>query len=478
MPELADQLTWTGRLDQAIALYRETADTNDELAQRRALIGLARALSWAGDHTAAIATYDQLLARFPDDREARLGRATVLSWSNRQAAALAEYRAILTAFPLDMDARRGVGRVQSWRGRYRYAATDMQALLEEQAGDREATVILAESLAWMGRQDRAKPVLRDHLAVDPRNERATALLAELDRAQRPEVQIDWREFRQSDDLRISQHSATTRVHLADGRGHFGPRYSLGLFKPDQPPVEEIQVQRPGIDARFRFSDALEGHASVAADLIDTKGADGDHQIMTWDSYLTYWPNDTLRLDAGTSRWTFDSEAALVAGLKATQLSASADLLPDELTRWSARASAADYSDDNQRIWWQLQADRRVMHTPRVAIGYRYTGFEFQNPGQPGYYNPDRYQANELLVHASGRLNDRLRWHFSAVAGHESEDTGESRATASAGASLTWEASHAFELELAFDYSSSRTSSASGFERSIGRVTLRRRFGSN
>lgn len=473
--ELADQLTWAERLDEAITLYREGALAANTDEGRRARLGLARALSWNGDHAGAIAEYQGLLARDAGDRDAGLGLAQVLSWDNRHGAATLQYEAVLRDHPGDHDALRGLARVESWRGRHRDAAARMIEFLQQRPNDREATIILAESLAWMGRPDRAARVLREHLAADPGHARAAALLAAIEDELRPEASVDWREFERSDDLAISEAALAARFPLADGRGYFGPRYSYARYRPGRGPVEEIEVQRPGLEAQYRISDALDWHGAAFVDSIETHGAEGDHSVGTFETYFTYWPNDLVRFDVGASRWAFDSEEALRAGLTATEGGASVDISPDDRTRLSLRASWADYSDGNERTWWQFQAERRILRQPWVAIGYRYTGFDFQSHGQPGYYNPDLYHSNEVLLQASGDFSDLVHWRVSTALGYETEEGGESRAIGNGGVSLIWKARPKLDLEFAYDYSSSSTSSTSGFERGIARITLRRRF---
>lgn len=439
--ELADQYTWSGRLDAAIALYREGVAIENPDAQSRARIGLARALSWDGRHAAAVAEYRRALALGRDDGEAT----------------------------------RGIARVQSWRGRHRDAVALMRAHLARHPDDREAAAILAESLEWMGRPDRAEHALRERLAVDADDRRAASMLERLEFARRPEARVDWRDFDQSDDVRISELALASRFHVADGRGYVGPRYSLATYRPPVGPVDEIRVQRPGVEARHRFSDSLDWHGSLFVDLIDTRGAAGDHAIATYETYFTYWPNDVLRFDVGSSRWTFDNEETLREGLVATQANASADVSPDDRTRLAARVSRADFSDGNARSWWQFQAERRLWSQPRITVGYRHTGFDFRTPGQGGYYSPDRYRSNEVLLQASGWLRDSVYWDVRLAAGRETELPGESRRIRGGGASVAVKVQPRLYVELAYDYSSSRTTSASGFERGIARLSLRQRF---
>jgi tetratricopeptide (TPR) repeat protein len=473
--ELADQLTWAERPREAIPLYREAALTTDPAEERRARRGLARALSWDGQHSAALTEYARVLELGPNDREVRLERARVLTWANRLGEARVEYERFWRDHPEDLEARRALGRIQSWRGRYRVAAAQMQELLAEHPHDREATTILAESLEWMGRGDRAERVLRAHLAADPDDDRAADRLAELELRQRTELRLDWRESHQSDDLRITSFTLGARQPLADGRSALGIDYGRASYRPPNGPVSEILVERPGLLGRHRISDSLDWNGALYADVINTRGAAGDHVLPTYETYFTYWPDDTFRIDIGSSRWTFDSEEALREGLNATQGNASIDLTPNDLTRFSGRASFADYSDGNQRSWWQFEAEHRIWRVPRVALGYRYTGFDFAESGRSGYYNPDLYHSNELLLRSSGWFGRDFRWDLRSAVGYEHEIPGDSRLIWNAGASVAWELQRSFVVELAYDFSSSKIASPGGFERGTGRFSLRYSF---
>jgi tetratricopeptide (TPR) repeat protein len=476
LPELADQLTWSGDPGAAVPLYEEAlSGASSPEAERRARLGLALALSWDGRLADSLAHYDELLALDPTDREARLGRARVLSWMDRQGPALAEYQAVLRDHPDDLEALRGVGRVQSWRGRQRDASRRMQELRAAHPNDRQATAILAESFEWMGRPDRAERVLREQRAADPADTRAQALLDDLELRQRPAVRLDWKESHQSDDLRITTTSIDSRFHFGDGRGSAGPRYALAVFDPDGSPAEEILVNRPGFQAAHRISDAVGWTGSFFVDVIETRGASGDHVRPTYDTSFTFFPNDLLRFDLGSSRSTFDDENSLRAGATAVYANASMDVLPDELTRLTTRFNWGEYSDGNERAWWQVEVERRIWHHPRIATGFRYTGFDFAQMKSTGYWNPDAYHSNEVLLRAFDQLGEKVHWYLGGSAGYEVQRPGSDKAVWSVGGSIAYQLFRRLELEAAYDFFSSRTAASSGFARGTGRLALRQIF---
>ena len=473
----APTVAWAAEPSAPVGALHPVADARPDAGhQAPADVARANTLAWSGRHAEALAIYDHALALNPTDREARLGRARVLSWTDRQDEAYAAYAAVLADHPGDHDALRGIGRVQSWRGRHRDAAARMQRFLQDVGPhDREATLVLAESLDWMGRADRARPLLRAQVRADPGDTRAAALLARLERGLQPDVTVDWRDYAQSDDLRIEELQLAARFPFADGRGHAGPRYGLTRYHPPRGPVEQIQVDRPGAEARLRFSDALEWHGQIARDRISTRGAAGDHALWTYDTYLTWWPGDLWRLDISARRWTFDNEDALRRGLHASQRKLSLDHRPDELSRYTVRALQADFSDGNRRRWFQLEAERRILRKPEVHLGLRLTADDFQLPGRQGYYSPDGYRSHEFTWGASGRAADTLHWQLRGSVGRETERAGGARPIRSASLAVGWELRPGLVLEAAYDHSTSRTSTADGFARGVGRITVRQRF---
>jgi hypothetical protein len=102
-------------------------------------------------------------------------------------------------------------------------------------------------------------------------------------------------------------------------------------------------------------------------------------------------------------------------------------------------------------------------------------WQFDRPGQPGYYNPARYQAVELTLEASGWTGAGLYWALRFAPGRETEGGSASRGIRSGSALLAWTPRPGSTLELAYDHSTSRTQPGSGFARGIARLTLQQRL---
>ena len=198
--EYADQLTFSGHPDKAVPLFREVLkspdlSTDKDLAARR---NLALALLWSGQHGAAIAAYDDAIARVPDDTGLRKGRvdaiiasareaasrdqnalaarrfrqairaapdrrmellreyADQLTFSGNPAAAVNLYRELITA---ELMARgkpsigllKALGLAHLWAGQHAAAKDAYEQALTLDAGDEDAKRNLAEALVGMAR---------------------------------------------------------------------------------------------------------------------------------------------------------------------------------------------------------------------------------------------------------------------------------------------------------------------------------------
>lgn len=112
------------------------------------------------------------------------------------------------------------------------------------------------------------------------------------------------------------------------------------------------------------------------------------------------------IDLGVQRFTLDSEATLRGRVIANPIKASADVLPTERSRASARIASAAYSDGNRQWWWRAAFEQRLALAPRVHVGARYTGTSFRLVGRPGYLSPGEYHALEATLRIDGQAGQR------------------------------------------------------------------------
>jgi tetratricopeptide (TPR) repeat protein len=474
--ELAEQMTYSGRSKEAVPLFREVQKagfTSPEEA-RRMRIGVARALSQRHQLPASLREYQALLRRDANDIEARLECARVLSWMDRHVSAKREYEAVLRQDPRNEDARRGLAQVQSWRGRHRDAQRRLSRFLQDHPEDEEATRLLAQSQEWMGRPDRAERTLRGLLARRPQDGRALELLGEIESRDRPESGLEYQQSQQSDDLTISSESFQHDLRLNNGRTTVGPRYQHWGYEPEQGP-DSVSVERVGAHARHRFSDRMELNHNVFVDRIEPSTGK-ERTLLTYDTYLTLWPNDTLRFDIGSNRTTFDNVKSLKQGITATAVSVSMDVVPDRMTRLTTRFNWADYSDGNHRRWTQLEAERRVGTAKRqgrkLFLGGRYTHIDYDRQLNNGYFNPKSYRQVVATARFHGRANDRLSYDFEGSYGREDAEPDGRRPFSSAGARLSYKVKARTEIEVRHSFFSSEQVSSGGFSRQTTAVSVR------
>lgn len=462
--ELADQLAYAQRAEEAIPLYQEAlAAKPAPQEERQARLGLALALSWSHHLRRSLREYEGLIAHNAGDLEARLGRARVLSWSDRHQEAQREYESVLRQEPGNVEALRGRGRIASWQGRQREAERRLGALLRDHPGDPEGSFLLAQSEYWLGCPDQAKRTLADLRSHDPGNTEAGRLSEEIRQSELPNARVDFQSSDQSDHLGITVQRFHQELHLGAGRTTIGAQYERYLYDPGHG-LSAITVDRPGLFARRRLSNQSELTASLSTDLIQPAGQTGGHTVLTYDTYLTLWPNDRLRFDIGSNRTTFDNITSLTRGVSATYATFSMDLTPDEKTRFSTRANWGAYTDGNERGWLQLEAERRLRTAPNLLLGARYTGFGFSRTLANGYFNPSGYHALVATARLQGPSGRRFSYDLDGAFGREHSSPGGGRPYSSASARLSYRIGKRMDVQGYYQFFSSRQASSGGFAR--------------
>jgi len=174
----ADAAFEAGDHDAALALYdRVLAESPEDVP---ALVRSGMLLSWRREYDAAIARYDRALAIEPSHPRAALERAKVLSWAGRYDEAGAAFRALLAREPGNREARLGLARSLSWGGRQEEAREEYQKVLGTGAADSEALLGLAQTHAWSGDDAKARPAYEAALEADPASKDARVGLAWVD----------------------------------------------------------------------------------------------------------------------------------------------------------------------------------------------------------------------------------------------------------------------------------------------------------
>ncbi len=176
--EEADRAFDAGDHTRALALYEDVLAS--EPGNVRALVRSATLLSWEKKFDEAVARYDRALAADPENPVASRERAKVLSWSRRYREAAEAFRALLAREPGDREARLGLARTLSWSGRQEAAREEYERLLASDPGDVEALVGVAQTWAWSPNARKAYPAFERALEAEPESREARLGLAHLD----------------------------------------------------------------------------------------------------------------------------------------------------------------------------------------------------------------------------------------------------------------------------------------------------------
>jgi tetratricopeptide (TPR) repeat protein len=474
LPELADQLTYSGRAGEAIPLYQEVlaSHTLSPAAARHTALGLALAESWDHKLPQALATYAALLLRDPSDIDALLGHARVLSWENRLKESLREYQEVLRVEPGNLEALENIARVQSWRGRQRSAQRRARAILAQHPENRPAALTLANSELWMGRPDVAASESRSYLPARPSDPNVRDLYDDINDARSPQFNLASSTANSSDRLNIRSTTMEAVTHEAQGAASLGFRYQPISYE-GAGSTGSASERRVGVFGSYRFNDWSEVHAAVLNDDITATGTTEKSRLL-YDGYVTLWPNDTFRFDVGTRQETFDNIVSLQMGITVATNSISMDFTPDEDTRLTVRASSAQLSDGNRRGWNQLEFERSFARAPHVLFGVRTTGYSFSEALNDGYFSPLRYRSAELTFHLYGDARRRLYYDVAGGYGREWVLFGGTRPTHELHAALSYLLSRKITVQIFYDSFDTRQID-SGFARTTLGLGLQTRW---
>jgi tetratricopeptide (TPR) repeat protein len=468
--EYADQLTFSGKAEQAVPLYREVLARPELPESERFAVsrGLALALAWSGRNREAIQAYSQVLDKQPDNFDALIMRGKVRMWSRDYSLAEDDFRAALAIDSGNSEALKALAETQSYAGHQRDALATLGRLPKgENASDQ---LFLARTQLWVGRPQAARENLSKVLAIEPNDPAALYLLQQSERALRPLTEVSARYSDQSDSSDFWQISGWQTFWPSESET-VGLGYDGFFFDPSDPALA-VDVHRPAVSVRSRLSDSFEIKGQLG--LTVTESAAVARHRATWNAWGTYAPSDRMRIDAGFNRSTLDNATSNLLGIYSDTVSASVDFGSDAAWKLSLRGAHSDFSDGNGRNWWQTELRRRIGWEPNLFIGARYTHFEFDEQLRNGYFNPERLDSIELTSQAWGKLG-AFWYDLRGTIGHEDERSEGGKLVYSGEARLTYDLDRSWQIEGYINSFSSRIDAPGGFSRTTTGLTLRNRW---
>jgi tetratricopeptide (TPR) repeat protein len=145
--------------------------------------GAAQAAAQRGDHAAAEAAYDAVLAGQPQNEAALLGRAHARAFQKKYPQAEQDFRALLARQPTHLGALVGLGHTLAWSGRHAEAIAQFDQALAAHPGNADAQRGAAYAELWQGQPAAAADRFERLLAQTPQDRDAQSGLAQARAAQ-------------------------------------------------------------------------------------------------------------------------------------------------------------------------------------------------------------------------------------------------------------------------------------------------------
>ena len=290
--------------------------------------------------------------------------------------------------------------------------------------------------------------------------------------QRPLLNIDASRSTQSDNLDISTVELSQDVFFHTGRDRLRFGYQYDDYVPKS--GDGVKQQAFGGNGTYRVNDWAAVTGDFWVNVLDSGNL--PRQVEpTYDTFVTLWPNDVIRIDLDANRKIFDNVRSLQLGITADTFGASVDYSPSSDFRLSLRAGGSSYTHGNDRQSAELEGVWRVRSNPSIQIGFRASGFQFSKRLDDGYFNPDAYESGEAMLRIQSSLNDRLDLELAGSGGAEHADPGGVKPLVRASVQLSYKVTNDWTLDGGVAYFSSRDTNSSGFARTTVSLGLHRRF---
>lgn len=442
-----------------------SASATEEQLQR------ARTHAWEGRLAEAIRALRQIVAENPEHRSARIELARYLSWSGATRAAIAHADHVLASAPDDIDALRVKADAAAWQGDLHTSLPLYRRALaiKDDAG---ISVAYAHALLSAGYLDAARTI-HDRLATQPAEVPAEAL-----------AQLDQRAARLA---APAVRPGASRYHDSDGSNRREQRMGVSTTVGDtrlRMLAEKIEADddHRTIDAdRLTFGFGMPVHPAL---YLEATGGVMRIDSPRTDTYAVGLVRGSgrsgpLAYQARLEHSVFDETALILANrIRRTELETQLDYAFTDRLRLSARYEYADYSDHNAAQEFELTPQIVLWQgNPGVRLGYRRTQLQFDRQSGGGYFDPDRLDADRLMLFAT-HYGDRVRWDFELFAGRQVFDRFGRRGKddiAGGSARLAFDLGQRWTIEAELEGGNFALQTAGGFRYTLLSVDLVARF---
>jgi len=454
-----------GNAREALDRFEQLID--NRLARRPALFGAAEASAVLDEPERALGYYRQILQESDigseDERRARFGAARMSIWVGRYSDAESFYRQLLRQPLSDEDAeiaRVGLIKALSFGGRPMAAFESAPHTANLSASDRFE---LARAAMWAGWPDKADVLLRDigpvtegRLARDLEN---LKLDVACELASPASLRFGW--SRDSDEFtaRKAELVVGTRVLTAH-------TMSLALQWQSFDQHDRALGMR-GVQGRYdgRWTDHL---------WVSLQGGpayyDGNH-VGLWSSNVVYRPTDRVGVEASAGREAVESFPAFDRRVVLDTIGLGLDYRVTARLGLAGFVYGQRFSDANERLGGVGKATAVLSERVGLSAQLRARMFASARNDVQGYFNPERFIEEQLLLVLRRRLNSDWRVEVVGGPGVQRVTPDERSTTSLIEGRIAGRFVGCLTSSLVMGYSNSAVSSASGFARYYGSLFI-------
>lgn len=423
----ANESLWRGEYNQAIAIFSGIVEENS--GNTEAWLGLAKALSWQGELVSAEQVYRQGIATVGEDDRLLAGLGETLNWQGKQFEAIEYYNHAIGKSPANGYYLEGRG--WAW--------------------------------LWLGVYDKAKQDVEAALAIQPDNPYAHKLQEKIRNRTDLRVRNDFSYSMDNNDLSLFKEA-----FYLDGLYSTQTQFSLGarLQRFQQKQQGEIYARGIALNLAHRFNKAYSLTGEVYLDSYSSGKADA----FTVNTWVTFTPNDRLRLDAGYERAVFANIQSLEMGIYRDIYKIGIDLKPNALLTTKLHYQHEQISDSNNRNIVYHQTDFLLTRKPLMWLDYHVYYLRDSKQLGNGYFNPE-----SLLNYGLGfRVNmplgedDKARFKLYAAMGPERQQPGKTDLSRALEVGFEFYFRENFWADITWNYFDSKISDADSF--GVNRVT--------
>jgi tetratricopeptide (TPR) repeat protein len=485
----ARELKAAGNYTAAIPRYQQLLDSSDAKVRTNAQSELAWIYAYQKNYDASLQLCDRLIPADPASETWQIQRAQILSWAKRYPESLQAYQQILAKNPQSLAAQLGYAEVSSWDGQYDQALRSYQQVLAADPSNEAALTGVAYIALWKSSLDDALAKFNALRRQFPKStaiqlglaktyiarqdiKSAKSTLQPLISANNSEaigltkavntVQSNTEFDSRSRSSQQNSLTASQTITFQLGYTNLRQAFQVGYGKFTQPGRDVLNT----VPIRVGIAGAnypTQWQVSVGGDVFDRLSAQPfvEGQIATQLS-------PTLQVGAVANYQAYkENVETLENGIKLLRIQPYINWLITPSTSLYAQYGAGFYSDGNRdgQLWAGLKQSVGHFYVEGSVLSWRYAK-DFNH----GYFAPSDYFSYAGELGWQGKLADPATCQLAVSLGRQSYD-GQSRPEQGYKAGCRLELSPTTRLDALYRYSSNALLTGEGANSNEHRVQV-------